>query len=197
MVFKFIDEATLATIEGARAVARRVEHDECGQRDCPAFRSGESQSPPPPRDPSSDGRPAMGCSLPRLTRCRRRTAAERPCGRAPRTAVPEGRGFHVGSRGPNRSDRTPPGSVPAQDRSAGGEQGLTARPSPSLRTPVPLKGLSTRRRENRGTPSGWFDATRPREVGFRSVRSAYSTPRAYHAPPTNVTNAAATTDQRW
>jgi len=50
----------------------------------------------------------MGCSLPRLTRCRRRTATDRSFERAPRTAVPGGRGFHVGSRGPRRSDRTRP-----------------------------------------------------------------------------------------
>ncbi|GGC60560.1 hypothetical protein GCM10007209_23280 [Haloferax sulfurifontis] len=80
---------------------------------------------------------------------------------------------------------------------AGREQGLTARPSPLPHCPPTVKGLSTRRRENRGTPSGCFDAARPREVGFRSVGSAYNTPRAYHAPPRNVTNAAATTDQRW
>jgi len=41
-----------------------------------------------------------------------RTAADesreqRPCRRAPRTGVPEGRGFSVGFRGPDRSARTP------------------------------------------------------------------------------------------
>ena len=118
-----IDRGDSAATADERRRSSTGERYECGRRDCPAFRSGESRSPPPPRDPSSDGRPAVGCSLPRLTRCHRRTATERPCGRAPRTAVPEGRGFHVGSRGPNRSDRTPPSSVPAQDRSAGGRAG--------------------------------------------------------------------------
>jgi len=49
----------------------------------------------------------MGCSLPRLTRCRRRTGGWHPCGWAHRTAVPVGRGFDVGSRGLRRFDATP------------------------------------------------------------------------------------------
>ncbi|RZV08577.1 hypothetical protein BDK88_2651 [Natrinema hispanicum] len=76
-------------------------------RPCPAFRPGESRLPSPPRDPSSDRCPAVHCSLPRLMGCRRLTAMGRPCGRPSQTAVPDGRGFYVGSRGPGRSDRTP------------------------------------------------------------------------------------------
>jgi len=73
----------------------------------PAFRPGESRLPSPPRDPSSDRCPAVHCSLPRLMGCRRLTTMGRPCGRPSWTAVPDGRGFSVGSRGPGRSDRTP------------------------------------------------------------------------------------------
>ncbi|ERG99390.1 MAG: hypothetical protein J07HQX50_00536 [Haloquadratum sp. J07HQX50] len=50
---------------------------ESGNRDCPAFRHGESQLPPPPRDPSSDARSPVRCSLPRLTGCWRRITSVR------------------------------------------------------------------------------------------------------------------------
>jgi hypothetical protein len=53
-----------------------------------------------------------------------------PAGVRSWTATPDGRGFYVGLQGPRRSDRTHPDSVPAEDHSAGVEQGLTARPSP-------------------------------------------------------------------
>jgi len=55
----------------------------------------------------------MGCSLPRLTHCRRQTGLSHPCGWPHRAAVPDGRGFHVGSRGLCRFDRRPGCSAPA------------------------------------------------------------------------------------
>ena len=95
-----------------------------GDRDCPAFRPGESRLPSPPRDPSSDRCPAVHCSLPRLMGCRRLTAMGRP--RGPLSPTDEASLLAPGA--PAGLTGRPRCSVPAKGHTAGDEQGLTARP---------------------------------------------------------------------